>query len=60
MSGLRRRIAEVQVAFMLLTRLPAGRLGAYAPELAAAKWAFPLAGLVVGGSLAGAYITLMA
>ena len=27
MSGLRRRIAEVQVAFMLLTRLPAGRLG---------------------------------
>ena len=58
MSGLRRRIAEVQVAFMLLTRLPAGRLGGDVPELAAAKWAFPLAGLVVGGSLAGAYITL--
>ena len=58
MSGLWRRIAEVQVAFMLLTRLPAGRLGGYVPELAAAKWAFPLAGLVVGGSLAVVYITL--
>ena len=58
MSGLRRRIAEVQLAFMLLTRLPVGRLGGYVPELAAAKWAFPLAGLIVGGSLAGAYITL--
>ena len=58
MSGLWRRIAEVQVAFMLLTRLPAGRLGGGAPELAAAKWAFPLAGLVVGGSIAGVYITM--
>ena len=58
MSGLRRRIAEVQVGFMLLTRLPTGRLGGYVPELAAAKWTFPLAGLVVGGSLAGVYITL--
>ena len=58
MSGLRRRVAEVQVAFMLLTRLPAGRLGRDAPELAAAKWAFPLAGLAVGGSLAGVYITM--
>ena len=58
MSWLRRRIAEVQVAFMLLTRLPAGRLEGDAPELAAAKWAFPLAGLVVGGSLAGVYIAM--
>ena len=58
MSGLRRRIAEFQVAFMLLTRLPAGRLGEYVPELAAAKWAFPMVGLFVGGSLAGVYITL--
>ena len=58
MSGLQRRIAEVQVAFMLLTRLPAGRLVGEAPELAAAKWAFPLAGLVVGGSVAGIYITV--
>ena len=28
------------------------------PELAAAKWAFPLTGLVVGGSFAGVYITM--
>ena len=58
MNGLRRRIAEVQVAFMLLTRLPAGRLGGGPPEPAAAKWAFPLTGLVVGGSIAGMYITM--
>ena len=58
MSWLWRHIAEVRVAFMLLTRLPAGRLGGKAPELAAAKWAFPLAGLLVGGSLAGVYITM--
>ena len=58
MSWLRRRIAEVQVAFMLLTRLPAGSVEEYAPKLAAAKWAFPLAGLAVGGSLAGVYIAM--
>ena len=58
MSWLRQRIAEIQTAFMLLTRLPAGRLGLFVPELAAAKWAFPLAGLVVGGISAGIYIGL--
>ena len=58
MNGLRRRIAEVQVAFMLLTRLPAGRLGGEPPELAAAKWAFPLTGLIVGGSFASVYVTM--
>ena len=58
MSKLLQCIAEVQVAFMLLTRLPAGRLRKGAPELAAAKWAFPLAGLIVGGILAGVYITM--
>ena len=58
MNGLRRRITEFQVALMLLTRLPAGRLGEDVPGLAAAKWAFPLAGLFVGGFLAGVYITL--
>ena len=58
MIWLRQRIAEVQLAFMLLTRLPAGRLGGYVPELASAKWAFPLAGMVVGGSLAGSYVAM--
>lgn len=33
---------------MLLTRLPAGRLADPVPELAAARWAFPLVGLAVG------------
>lgn len=44
----RRPLAEAQVALMLLTRLPAGRIAGEAPALAAAGWAFPLAGLAVG------------
>lgn len=48
MSGLiRARISEVQLALMLLTRLPAGRLADPAPAIAAAGWAFPLAGLAL-------------
>ena len=46
---IRARLAEVQLALMLLTRLPAGRLPDPAPAMAAAAWAFPLAGLAVGG-----------
>ena len=49
MSDARQRLAEAQVAVMFLTRLPAGRLPAKVPTLAEAAWAFPLAGLVVGG-----------
>ena len=48
MSPLRTRLAEVQLAVMLLTRLPAGRM-AQAPAIRAAVWAFPLAGALVGG-----------
>lgn len=48
MSPLRARLAEVQLAVMLLTRLPAGRM-AVAPAIGAAAWAFPVAGAVVGG-----------
>ncbi|SEL88359.1 cobalamin-5'-phosphate synthase [Roseivivax marinus] len=44
----RRRIAEAQVAVMLLTRLPAGRLRDPVPTLAEAQWAYPLVGLPVG------------
>ena len=58
MIWLRRRIAEVQTAFMLLTRLPVGTPGLYGAELAAAKWAFPLAGLAAGGVIAGVYTGL--
>lgn len=45
---LRSRLAEVQLAIMLLTRLPVGRIKGDAPELAAARWAFPFVGVVIG------------
>lgn len=46
--SLNRRFSEMQVALMLLTRLPAGRINGDAPDLAEARWAFPLVGVVVG------------
>jgi adenosylcobinamide-GDP ribazoletransferase len=54
---LRRRWPEAQVALMLLTRLPAGRLRGEVPTLAQAAWAFPLAGLLVGAIVAGIFET---
>lgn len=42
------RVAQAQLALMLLTRLPAGRLPDPAPTIGASVWAFPLAGLAVG------------
>ncbi|MGR3377689.1 adenosylcobinamide-GDP ribazoletransferase [Salipiger abyssi] len=42
-----RRCAEARLALMLLTRLPAGRFEGAAPEMSAARWAYPLAGLPV-------------
>lgn len=46
-----RYLAEIQVAMMLLTRLPAGQLGRNGdvPTLADAVWAYPLVGALVGG-----------
>jgi adenosylcobinamide-GDP ribazoletransferase len=52
------RLAELQLAFMLLTRLPAGTLTSQLPELAHARWAFPIVGCVVGGIIAASYIIL--
>lgn len=43
-----KRLAELQVAFMLLTRLPAGRIQGPAPSLSQAIWAYPFVGLVIG------------
>lgn len=57
MTPLRARLAEAQLALMLLTRLPAGRLPD-APPLARTVWAFPLVGLAVG--LVGALALLAA
>ncbi|MGD9916512.1 MAG: adenosylcobinamide-GDP ribazoletransferase [Paenirhodobacter sp.] len=47
-ARLRHRLAEAQLALMLLSRLPAGRLPEPAPGIAAAIWAFPLAGALLG------------
>ena len=52
------RLAELQLAFMLLTRLPAGTLTSQLPELAHARWAFPIVGCIVGGIIAVSYIIL--
>jgi len=45
---LRPRLAELQVAMMLLTRLPAGWIDGAVPDLAAARWAFPVVGAGIG------------
>lgn len=45
---MRQRLAQAQLAIVLLTRVPFGRLRDPVPPLAAAAWAFPLAGLIVG------------
>lgn len=49
------RVAELQVALMLLTRLPAGRLKDEAPAMGATTWAWPLVGLVTGAISAVAF-----
>ena len=51
----RARLSEVQLALMMLTRLPAGQI-AVLPAMGAAAWAFPLVGGLVGavgGGFAG-------
>ncbi|MFD2175754.1 adenosylcobinamide-GDP ribazoletransferase [Rhodobacter lacus] len=42
------RLTEALLAVVMLTRLPAPRLPDPAPSLAAASWAFPLAGALLG------------
>ena len=54
-SWLPERFAEVQIALMTLTRLPAGRVRDPVPGMAGAAWAFPLIGLVVGAFSAIGY-----
>lgn len=49
MNHLRRRLAELQIALMFMTLLPAGPIRGEVPSLADARWAYPLAGLAVGG-----------
>ena len=59
MSWLGRRIAEGQIAFMLLSRLPAGHITSNAPSLAEARWAFPLVGIAIAAILSGVYAGLV-
>lgn len=46
--NLQARVAEFQLAVMLLTRLPAGRIGDDPPTMLAARWAFVPVGAMVG------------
>lgn len=55
MSAPARRVAELRLAFQLLTRLPVGTSPGTPPPLAAAFWAFPLAGAVAGAVVGGVY-----
>jgi adenosylcobinamide-GDP ribazoletransferase len=50
------RMSELQIAFMLLTRLPAGRASDPAPAMASSVWAWPLVGAAVGALAAVAYV----
>jgi adenosylcobinamide-GDP ribazoletransferase len=52
------RLAEAQLALMMLTRLPAGRL-TVAPALGASVWAFPLVGGLVGAISAAVLLVAM-
>lgn len=42
------RLREAQLAVMILTRLPAGRISGQAPPIAQAVWAFPVVGAAIG------------
>ncbi|MCV2879784.1 adenosylcobinamide-GDP ribazoletransferase [Sedimentimonas flavescens] len=57
---IRAALGQVQLAVMLLTRLPAGRLPEPAPSMGASAWAFPLAGLAVGAIAAAVLSGAMA
>ncbi len=41
--------AQVQMAFMALTRLPVGEIRGQVPTLVQSAWAFPLIGALIGG-----------
>lgn len=51
----RKKLAEIQVAITLLSRLPAGRIPTPLPNRNRAAWAFPFVGLPVGGIAWAAY-----
>ena len=58
MKSAGKRLAELQVAFMLLTRIPVGNPKTHVPKLTDALWAFPVVGYVVGGTIAAFYLLI--
>ena len=58
MNWASKRLAELQVAFMLLTRIPVGNPKTHVPKLTDALWAFPVVGYVVGGTIAAFYLLI--
>lgn len=48
-----RRTEELRLAFLLLTRLPAGTIAGEAPSMASSAWAWPVVGLAVGAIAGG-------
>lgn len=48
MSLFARRIAELRLAGMLLTRVPMGTLRDPVPSLPDSRWAFPVVGIIIG------------
>lgn len=54
-NWLTERFAESQIALMFLTRLPAGHVADPVPTIAAASWAFPFIGVLIGSAGAIGY-----
>ena len=53
--SLSRRRSEAQLALMVLTRLPAGRIEGDPPAVGDTAWAFPLVGILVGAISGGVF-----
>ena len=51
-APVQRAFNEVRAGFLILTRIPVGRIGGAVPGMAASAWTWPLVGLVVGGMAA--------
>lgn len=52
MTAISRRMSELRLAGMLLTRVPMGTLRDPVPDLPDARWAYPLVGLGLGAGMA--------
>lgn len=56
----RLRLAELRLALLFLTRLPAGQLAEPAPSIGASAWAWPLVGALVGAAAAVVHLGALA